>query len=370
MKKSGVDMDTVSEILRYTAADRGEVFAFLEAVHSPEFSKRLQRQWDWKYDANPFNRGAQPYVLLWRDGGQIVGMLGVMPVRVCIDGTEYVVGHPCDWAMRRDHRGRRMARRLLDRQRPDWPMRFSWQNEISRKLSPGMIGENSGILRLAPMAKPLAAGDIIERASGSRLLGRFADAVARGMRPLRRLLNRRANVPGSIVSETRVFDDRFDRFWQRVRRDYPVMVVRDQRYLQWRFALRPDAQYRTLVATRGTEVLGYLVVRTVEQDGARMGYVVDFLVAERSTAIFSLLLAHAIAGLAADGARWMTCRATVPPFRRMLYRHGFLPVPRSTGGYLRTYRQETDSPDRTALLFESPGNWFLTMGDGDLEMSV
>ena len=363
-------MESAPEISRYVAADRSEVFAFLDAVHSKDFSARLQRQWDWKYDANPFNRDGQAYLLLWRDAGEIVGLLGIMPVRVCIDGTERLVGHPCDWAMRPDHRGRRMARRLLDRQRPDWPLRFSWQNELSRRLSPGMVGDNSGILPLATVVKPLAVGGLVEQATGSRLLAKLASALAHATEPLGRWLRWQTGTSDVIVGETSEFDDRFDGLWQRVRREYPVMVVRDRRYLDWRFVQRPDARYRILTATRGSDVVGYLVMRVVEQDGARRGYLVDFLVVERSTAIFSRLVTRAVVCIKRDRAQSIACRAAVAPFRRGLFRQGFVPVRERAPGYLRTYRPDVESPDRLECLFQDPANWFLTMGDGDLEMSL
>ncbi|HVN87310.1 MAG TPA: GNAT family N-acetyltransferase [Candidatus Binatia bacterium] len=363
-------MDDATEIVRYTPADRAEVFELLDRAHPAELSARLQRQWDWKYEANPFNRDGEPYLLLWRDGGQIVGMLGVMSVRMCIDGRERIVGHLCDWSMRPDHRGRRMARRLLDRQRPDWPVRFAWQNEISRRLSPGMIGDNSGILRLSPLTRVLAVGDVIADASGSRLAGRIASATTMSTCAFLRRLRDRTSVAGVTVEETCGFDDRFDELWQRARRDYRVLLVRDRRYLQWRFAERPDARYRILVAMRGGDLVGYLVFRELQQDDAGRGYLVDFMVADRSTAVFSQLLSLAIARLEHHGTRWLTCRVIVPPFRGVLYRHGFLPIRQSVGGYLRSYRPDADTSDMDSRTFVDPRNWFLTMGDGDLEISV
>jgi len=47
-----------------------------------------------------------------------------------------------------------------------------------------------------------------------------------------------------------------------------------------------------------------------------------------------------------------------------------VPVRESAPGYLRTYRPDVGAPDPRWLLFEDPANWFVTMGDGDLEMSV
>ena len=56
------------QVLPYKKSDRKEVFRFLRAVHPATHSDRIIHQWYWKYDANPFNRHEEPYILLLRDG--------------------------------------------------------------------------------------------------------------------------------------------------------------------------------------------------------------------------------------------------------------------------------------------------------------
>ena len=48
-------------IVRYRAEDRERVLRFIGAVRSPQLAERLVRQWNWKYDANPFNREYAQY---------------------------------------------------------------------------------------------------------------------------------------------------------------------------------------------------------------------------------------------------------------------------------------------------------------------
>ena len=104
--------DTVS-VQRYQRSDREATFALLRAAYPSAGSERLIRQWDWKYDANPFNREAAPYVLLLKDGAQLIGMLGALPLRMVIRGTEHWASHSCDWVVRPDYRDRGVARRLV-----------------------------------------------------------------------------------------------------------------------------------------------------------------------------------------------------------------------------------------------------------------
>ena len=132
-----------------------------------------------------------------------------------------------------------------------------------------------------------------------------------------------------------------------------------------RFVCRPDVRYTILAATRGTEVAGYLVLRLADKANVRWGYVVDFLVENRSGPLISLLLDHAVEQLRREGAKGVSCRVIRPPYRRRLYRHGFLPVLWGPRGYLRV---DFASADPGAKEFQDPRRWFVTMGDGDIEM--
>lgn len=350
------------QVVRYQRAERDAVFAFLRAAYTPQDAERLIRQWDWKYDANPFNREPEPYILLLKENTRIVGMTGGVPLRVCIDGTVHWVSHTCDWVVHPDYRDRRIARRLMERHRADRSLRFSWQNELSHERS--RVHPGTGYLRLTPLVKPIDLGRLVKLVTGSAALGGISGAVAGLAHAVARPLRRSTAAPGITVAPLDTFDTRLDTLWQRVHRDYRVIVVRDRAYLSWRFSQRPDAQYTVFAAMRDCDVSGYLVVRRAESAGERWGYLVDFLVEGRALALFSLLVQHAIQWLRDAGVAAVACTVVMPPYRGALYRHGFCPYPWQRRGYLRT---NLGSPDPAVQAFEDPREWFLTMGDGDLE---
>lgn len=349
---------------RYRRDDRDAVFAFLCAAHSQDDSARLIRQWDWKYDANPCTPGGEPYVLLVRVGTEIAGMLGSLPLRVVIDGREHWASHSCEWAIAPAYRNQHLARRLTEQHRRDRSLRFAWQNELSHRRS--QIRPDTGTMRLNPLIKPLVFGQALLEATGSDALARAARFLHRPGGASPRLPPRCQALPEVAVHEVHTFDERFDALWQRVADDYRVAVVRDSRYLTWRFLQRPDAQYTILAATRGAEVVGYLVLRSATAQAVRRGYLVDFLVQDRSAPLFASLLEHGITHLRETGATAISCRATLPPYRRVLYRHAFVPWRWGPRSYLRV---NVNLPDPAREVFCHPQHWFITMGDGDLEMS-
>lgn len=345
------------QVVRYRPADRPAVWALLRETFAAADAERLIRQWDWKYEANPFNQDGAPYVLLLKKQAEVIGLYGGLFLRFIVGGRECVVHHGCDMSVHPAYRGAHLSKRLRNRNRTDNPLHFSWQNATSYQV---VRAEKVQGVPLVSVVKPLALGYVIERASGHRWRGRRTVPEGEGALPgVRR--------GGWQVTEIDGFDERFDRLWQRACRDYPVMLVRDRRYLDWRFTQRPDARYRVLAATAGAEVSGYLVLRCTVKDGEPWGYVVDFLVEGRRQSVFSALLTEAVAQLRRDGAKAVGCRVTVPPYRSFFYRHGFIRYPWRSGGYIRA---RANLPDVALQPFGDVRQWFLTMGDGDLEMSL
>jgi hypothetical protein len=121
-----------------------------------------------------------------------------------------------------------------------------------------------------------------------------------------------------------------------------------------------------LVATRGSDLVGYLVLRVAEQAGVRWGYLVDFLVQHKSAALLALLIDAGIERLRHEGVAAVSCRATMPPYRQTIRSRGFYPFPWGPQTY---FYMRVELPDPDLQVFRDARQWFITMGDGDLEMA-
>jgi len=358
-------MSGTFQLVRYRKSDREEVFRFLRAVHPAVESDRLMKQWDWKYDANPFNLQADPYILLWKASGKVIGMMGGIPLRVSIAGQEHWVSCACDMVADYACRGRGFSRRIIKQYVADNPLSFAFLNDIShRAVTLLRIMENS--CRLPLMVKPLDFGQLLRRATGKTLIGRWAHLFATGAQYIVRPFRAPRVVPGVIVTQVDAFDDRVDLLCQQACRAYPVIVVRDQQYLNWRFVQRPEAAYTLLVASRGPDLVRYLVLRVSETAGVRWGFLVDVLVEEKSPSILGLLVAKAAERSRQEGAETLSCLATTQLSVRTLYRQGFYPWRWGQWGY---FGAVVSPGEASPKVFGDSRQWFLTMGDGDLEMA-
>jgi predicted N-acetyltransferase YhbS len=97
-----------------------------------------------------------------------------------------------------------------------------------------------------------------------------------------RTLWREARRPGGDdgieVVEDLDLDESYDRFWDKIKNKYEVMLVRNRAYLQWRFLDIPTREYHVLSARQGGEMLGYVVLREADVRGTKAGLIADLLV--------------------------------------------------------------------------------------------
>ncbi len=119
-------------------------------------------------------------------------------------------------------------------------------------------------------------------------------------------------------------------------------------------------------AERRGELDGFLVARATTYRGMQWGHLVDFLAPEKSSEVLRSLVGWAIDEFRALGVAAVSCYATDPAARGALFRSGFFPVlQRKPIRLVRLIRRkQTD-----LAKFKEAKLWYLTMGDGDLEMA-
>jgi GNAT superfamily N-acetyltransferase len=170
------------------------------------------------------------------------------------------------------------------------------------------------------------------------------------------------------ISEVGTLDPLIDDFWQRVKGKYPVMLVRDTTFLDWRYKQVPDRSYAIMAAKYRGNIVAYIVIRDVIIEGISCGMVVDFLVEPTSEGRLGgrILLEKALQNFKIKDLDLAGC-LMLPGAEetKILINQGFvkcpawlLPRPFPILIYV-----EKDAPNRKLLL--NINAWFLTMGDYD-----
>jgi len=303
---------------------------------------------------------------------EIVGVIMAQPVRAKV-GDRQVLAHVLTNALvRPDFRRQGVISHLVPWAIEDSPklgtafvldvpgpnVKGAW-----RKWDLDVIGPASPL-----MLKPLDVGAMLAfKGIKSRPIHWLASGGYKLIAPFlrRRWFNR--SDPDLTIGEVTSFDERFDRFWERIRHKYHTLVVRDAAFLQWRYKDVPLKPARCWAATDGEgEIVAYVALRSTNLGGIPTGMILDLLIepSERGRGAGNQLVAQATRQFKEDRLALGVCLM----FRhtdenKVLRDQGYIPCPRSLEPHPFTLlcKLFTDQVTRSDLM--SKDRWFFTLGD-------
>jgi len=168
------------------------------------------------------------------------------------------------------------------------------------------------------------------------------------------------SVKGLEIAETNFFDERINEFWNRASRNYDMLVVRNRRYLNWRYFDRPDINYDVLLAEKTGQVEGYLVMSTQKSQRRKLGYIIDFL--SSSKHVF-LNLVHTsieyLSGQSVDSIRCLMQKNN--GWYEALKGNGFMPYLQEKPRFVARINSS-----KFFQLYKTPKEWYVTYGDWDV----
>ncbi|TFH29887.1 MAG: hypothetical protein E4G97_06565, partial [Deltaproteobacteria bacterium] len=222
------------------------------------YEQRL-KLWNWRFDRNPARTDAFPSFLVIEEKGVIVGVHGLIPLRVKAGNRQLIASCSCDLAADPAARSAGMKLKLAALSRERSPLHISTSaNEPANKITLALGGKEviggrrkyikalkaSGLMRRSLTGKGTPEGIAT---AASRAIGMPADwalAIDRMARPP-------GKTTGTVVRNVVSFDGRYDEFWEEMAEDHMILVVRDSSYLNWRYAEYPFPGIRSFELSRG-----------------------------------------------------------------------------------------------------------------------
>jgi GNAT superfamily N-acetyltransferase len=164
---------------------------------------------------------------------------------------------------------------------------------------------------------------------------------------------------GVVVEPVASFDESIDKFWLKASQLKPIMVVKDMKYLNWRYVAKPGNEYRLFVAKRHGETAGYIVLK-MRAGGSNRGFIVDLLALPGEETAAEALIIRAISYLKGEGAAMVFCAMMEDtPCYRLLRKLKFM---RRPGEHLNVRIFDRSIPEEFVT---NPGNWYYVAGDDD-----
>ena len=365
-----------STIIRnYGKEDKPKLLELFAACWDEEKSEMNLACWEWLYELNPNTDPDRPVIFILEENGQIIGSVSCVPSQLMVDGAIYNFHWVMDYMVHPEHRGGmkgfRLAREVIKLSASTLGSGFPIQETVPIWLRAGKKVGVDEVGAFGPMVLPLNARYVLQRKSLNPLLTAPANLALKPALALHRLW-KGLSAPmtsGLTVSEIERFDHDFSDFFARVGPGYPIIVVRDDSYLNWRFCDYPGKEYTKLIVRDGEGAnRGFLVSRTVlKHNGIREGLLVDMLVQRGDEAALRALVREALRRFRrqrCDVAKGL--EFCVPDMRRFMTRLGFLhhPVKRH---YLIFYNEIC--PDKPKSFFRDQANWYITRNFADQEIN-
>lgn len=221
------------DIRPYHPGDEGEILKLFYKSFNNTMSLEF---WNWQFRDNPV---AMPMVYLAWNGDRLAAHYAVSPVSLSILGETHLTALSMGTMTHPDYRGRGLFVTLA----------------------------NNLYMSLAAQGYLMVWG--FPNDKSHRCFIRDLDWQEVYEIPMFHLnmntLNSDLSVSAKII-ELDNFDESFDLLWEKVKKYHNIIVKRDSKYLNWRFRLKPQSNYRIFGYIEGNQLLGYAIFKQYQTE--------------------------------------------------------------------------------------------------------
>jgi GNAT superfamily N-acetyltransferase len=347
------------QIKQFELSDQEAVVAFLRVAYANEPRKFDPAFWKWHYLENPYTSSDDIPLWIVKDGERVVGQAATILVELKVAEETRRAVWILDFILLPEYRGQKLGKRLMTLARQTYPTMFALGiNDQSRNVFRS--------LDWAPLGCIHRYQRLLNPGNALKELARFA--------PLRELANLSyvpfRPRPDQVVANERYterevanFDSSFDELWQRASAQWPCVVIRNSRFLQWQFRQQPGKTFEVVGLFDKEQLAGYVVLffRKSEQGGAPPKAAISDLCYDAANEdIVDELVQAALRRAVARRAGSLVIDVLDARVEACLLQLGFKRIKASPEFTVySTTRQE--------LLYD-PANWFLSRADSDVSI--
>jgi len=166
-------------------------------------------------------------------------------------------------------------------------------------------------------------------------------------------------VDGLTISRIFCFDQRFDDFWDMISKDFNIIVVRNRKYLNWRYVEAPNAKYTIYIAEKHKKIFGYMVLENKFHNGLTFGRILDIIAPLDQEVIIQCLISKAIEHFEQNEVDAIYSSIISKRYFQSFLMNGFIPFPR----YKMRFIAYKASQQISNGFLMNHKNWFIQLGD-------
>ena len=358
-------MERAWSVRAYQKGDENGIFELTKAVH-PERKydqEKWMKWWRWKYQDNP--AGASRIWVADHDG-KIVGQYPLIIINMKI-GEEIIKGSQnVDLMTHLDYRRQGMfftlAKKALNEAGKEGiNITYGFPNEPAY---PGHL--KSGwfdVCSLRVLTKPLNLRNLLKKRIKNNSLLKICTITGSIVVGIFYRTKKTLEIEGLTITKIVSFDNRINDFWNKISRDYKIIVVRDKEYLNWRYINRPDTNYTIFLAEEEEEICGYIVLWYQKEEELSSGHIIDIIAPLDRPEVINSLLSVAIKYFKEKKVDGIFCQIAADKKTLKIFRkNGFIRKRFRRGS---KYIVRINSPKIEGEYLKDKKNWFIQLGDSD-----
>jgi hypothetical protein len=363
-RAGAADTERPRGLVRYSPALDDELFAFQREAFPTRRADWVEPRWRWMFQRSAERLGVEPMVWLYRGKQGILAQQGGIPVRLHTHAGECVTGWFVETMVLEQARGKAVGPMLVAKARHDLPFNISLgQTEQMRQLQYSL-----GWKRVADLETLVFVLNAANAVAGKvpAAVGPVAGAGLGLGQTLRWWRGRLRSAATFTTEPVARFGPSHDELWTEVRAEYPVAVVRDASYLNWKYVEQPGQDFTRLEIRCDGKLTGVVVLSTVEPDGVyrtRRASVNEIVVNPNADRDVWAALEAARSQARDRGADLLLFDVINPALVQRALAFGF--VRRAPTRVLLIATGEPATPLEQLAL--DGANWLITRGDSDID---
>ncbi len=356
--------ESVRVIRDYQPNDREAVMEIIERVWGKNTRQDHHILWEWKHipEQKPEYGDLSSKVMTLND--KVIGYTGITPFRIKLGGRWLWGGVGRDTFNDENARGTgiKLMRTMLEQTQFLLGSANLRTSELWKKISKQ---KESVIDHVVKRVHPIDPSELLKK----KELGFLAPFVRVSLGFVRRVaLFLTPNLPkGYTYQLVEKFPAEISDFCIEVQKSYWNMVLRDSKYLNWRYVGCPVKTYKIRLLKKENQIVGYCVTKLGRIHGRRVLLVLEMLAIQDREANFGRMIREVIReAIKLKVSDIQVLESGCPVLDKVLNRHLFLQKPEDQVVMAWVnFKLGFNDTERDEIFTLS--NWFLAMGDGDFE---
>ena len=326
----------------------------------------------WMFDENPYNPNGQNLMYVLKEGDKIIGADGLIPFELYVRGKIITGAHSVKSMTHPDYKRQGIFRTMTDNS-----VVCARNNGVDVII--GLANKNSypayekfgwpTLYEKEVYIRPINITHKMKEKVKSGFLAGMSNGLYNCFDKLRLAPKNALKKLNAEVEPLNFIPEEITQYWDKYKDKYNVLIVRDYKYLNYRYNKRPDVKYKTLLINSDSEKIGFAVLRETLANGSKM-----VSVAENFTDPDNDLYIGAIAEAIIDYCYSVNAEYVVVGtglygrYKDVLLKYGFVKNKKSLINNMMIAKTLSDKISDDEL--GGHESWHITQGDGETERDL